>query len=295
MSDSSLFFLSSIQSWLESTTTIQSAVLFGSSARLEQNSALADDMSDIDLHLVTSSAKRLEHVRWAEALPSQKFRFQVVRPATGGVRKATVLFELGQMDLVLVPTWQLRMARWGMRFGTHQRVRLIRVGLNEISTCVRSGYRFLKGENAWGSFYARVAREMPGVRIMDEEARNRADVFLCDMLWVLQKLQRGELSAAQHLLHRSLAETNFALIREVRLRRGETLPSFGLGRRVETLLSSRELAWVQVNARLEREELREAAWRALDGLTRLMAELVPNWRIPVAMEDLFASHRNLAP
>lgn len=293
MSDSSPVFLSAIQSWLESTNAIQSAVLFGSSARLEKDSATAaDGWSDFDLHLVTSSAKQLEHVRWVEALPSQKFRFQVVRPTTGGVRKATVLFETGQMDLVLVPAWQLKMARWALRIGIHQRVHLIQVGLNEVSTCVRSGYRFLKGKNEWGSFYARVATEMPGVRIADQEARNRADVFLCDLLWVLQKLQRGELSAAQHLLHRSLAETNFVLIRELRLRRGEPLPSFGLGRRVEKLLPPRELAWVQVNARLEKNELRDATWRTMDGLISLMHELVPSWHIPVAMEDLFRSHRH---
>jgi hypothetical protein len=278
--------MTSVQQWLDGEHAIQSAVLFGSSATSKAVVALADGWSDIDLHLVTTASERLEHVSWEQALPSQQFRFQAVRPATGGVRKVTVFFSSGQADLVLVPAWQLRLVRWSMQLGMHRKVRSIQIGLNEISTCVRCGYRFLKGENEWGSFYARIAKEVPGVRVSDNEARNRADVFLSDLLWILQKLERGELSAAQHLLHRSLAETNFSLIRELRLRRGEPLPSFGLGRRVETLLPPHELSWVQVGARLETGELQTAAWRALDGLTSLMRELVPTWGIPPGMEQL---------
>jgi hypothetical protein len=247
-------------------------------------------LSDYDLHLVTTSAERLEYVSWQQAIPSQHFRFKAIRAATGGVRKIIVLFKSGQIDLVIVPAWQLGIARWAMRLGVHRKIRSIHIALNEISTSIRPGYRFLKGEDVWGPFYARVAAEMPGVRISDEEARRRADVFLCDLLWIMQKVHRGELAAAQDLLHRSLAGTNFALVREIRIRRGKPLPSFGLGRRVETLLSTDELAWVQVSARLNSNELRIAAWRALNGLISLMRELVPTWQIPAAMRELFAQY-----
>jgi hypothetical protein len=211
--------------------------------------------------------------------------------ATGGVRKATVLFASGQVDLVFVPSFRLRLARWGMALGLQHTLRSLEIGLNEIHTCLRSGYRFLKGEKAWGQFYARVLAEVPGVRVRDEEACRFADVFLCDLLWVFQKLARRELLAAQFQLHRSLSEISFRLLRELRLRRSQPLPSFGLARRVEALSTPDEIAWVRLDARLDEDQLRSAAWRALDGLRALMAELVPAWQVPSGVVKLLAPYR----
>jgi hypothetical protein len=129
---------------------------------------------------------------------------------------------------------------------------------------------------------------MAGVRLGDAEVKVLADIFLCDLLWVLQKIDRGELAAAQHLLHRSLAETNFRYVRELRLRRGEPLLSFGLGRKVEAILPPEELAWVQVSARLEADELRRAAEAAFRGMQALMAKLIPTWRVPEGVMQLLA-------
>jgi hypothetical protein len=140
-----------------------------------------------------------------------------------------------------------------------------------------------------------VAAEMSGVRLADPELCALADVFLCELLWVMQKLERGELAAAQHQLHRALAETNFRLVRELRLRRNLPLPSFGLGRRVETLLRPHELAWVAISARREAADLAAAACRARDGLVSLMKELVPSWSVPAPMEQLLAQHAPARP
>jgi len=133
---------------------------------------------------------------------------------------------------------------------------------------------YAKDHRRLADFYARVATEMPGVRLGDAEARMLADAAVADWLWIQHKLARGELSAAQHVLHRSLAETNFRLLRELRLRRGQPLPSFGLGRHVERLLGPEELAWVRVDARCEAEALWSATERAAEGLRALMTELV---------------------
>ncbi len=287
MSVSPSEFAAAVERWLTADPRVCVAILFGSSARTQHEHAAADDWSDLDLHVVTTDAAALERVNWPEALPDQEFCFQAVRPATGGVRKATVLFKTGQLDLVLVPLSRLKLGRLALRLGFHRKSGPVRRAFNEINTCIRSGYRFLKGEAEWSGFYARIAGEMSGVRLSDDEAIQRAGVSLCDALWILQKLERGELAAAQHLLHRSLAETNFALVRELRLRRGEPLPSFGLGRRVETLLPAHELAWVRIDARLHHAELKAAVSRALQGLAALMAELVPAWRVPPEMAALF--------
>ena len=273
-------FRQAVEQWIAAEPAVRSAVLFGSSAAVA-TAPMADAWSDLDLHITTTEPERMEHMDWPRVLPGSGFRFQAVRPATGGVRKVTAVFAAGQIDLVVVPLRQLRLARFGLRLGLARRHERLRAALDEIQTCLRGGYRFLKGEAEWGSFYARVAAEMPGVRLDDAAVVALADIAVADRLWILQKLERGELAAAQHLLHRSLAETNFRLLRELRLRRGQPLPSFGLGRHVERLLSAEELAWVRVDARCEAGELQRATDQAAAGLQALMRELVGSaWRSP---------------
>jgi hypothetical protein len=287
MSVSQAGLLADITAWLEQEPRVKSAVLFGSSARAPEGAAKsAARRADLDLHLVTPVPAELERVEWAKAVPGQAFRHQAVRPATGGVRKATVLFAAGEIDLVLVPEEPFRLVSRALELGRHREDPQLMVALNEVATLLHSGYRFLKGEPEWGACYKRIATEMPGVRLGDAEAKVLADIFLCDLLWVLQKIDRGELAAAQHLLHRSLAETNFRYVRELRLRRGEPLLSFGLGRKVEAILPPEELAWVQVSARLEADELRRAAQASFNGMQALMTKLVPAWRVPEGAKAL---------
>ncbi len=228
----------------------------------------------------------MERMDWRRAIPSQRFCMQAVRAASGGVRKVTVIFASGQVDLVVVPAVAIRFARLAFRLGVYDRIRAARIALNEIATCLVNGYHVIKGENAWGEFYARVVSEMPGVRLNDSEIAELADVFLCELLWILQKIDRGELMAAQYALHRQLSETNFRLLRELRLRRNKPLPSFGLGRRIEFLVTPQEQARVRVEARPIPEELRIAARQMYLGMAAYMAELVPVWKVPTGMYDL---------
>jgi hypothetical protein len=281
--------LPAIAAWANLESTVESAVLFGSRARDPQSSAAADATSDVDLHIVASESKRIEMTDWSKALPGRNLCLRVVRPASGGVRKLTLILAPGEIDMVIVPSARLRLARIAMLVGLHRRVRFLNYALNELSTIMRTGYRFLKGERTWGCFYARVVAEMPGARVDDLEAQNLADVFLCDLLWVLQRLDRGELIATQRVLHRSLAETNFRLLHELRLRRG--LASFREARRAERLLSGAELTLVQIDARIEAAELHQAAWQAFDGVVAIMREIVPGWKIPAEMYRLLNAKR----
>lgn len=291
MNASKVDLLPSVEHWLSREPRIQSAVLFGSKAGSNATSVAPDDWSDIDLHVITTAASELEHVDWQTELPDEDFCFQSARAATGGVRKTTVLFAKGQIDLVLVPKSRMRLARVALTLKLYRRSRAVRMALNEIATCLWSGYRFLKGETEWGRFYAKVASDMPGVRLSDQEIRSKAEVSLCDLLWIFQKIERGEFVAAQHLLHRSLSETNLMLLRELRLRRGGSLPSFGLGRRVEQWASPEQLQWISVNAGLNARELRAAAWTALAGLRALMRELTGEWDVPNTMMHLLAPYQ----
>ena len=295
MAATRLELLPVVTAWLTRETAVKAAILFGSSARPSGALEAVDHWSDVDLHVVTTAAVRLERLDWSRELAGLSFCHQTVRPATGGVRKVTALFVEGEVDLVLVPATRLRLGRLAVRLGLHRQSAALRYALNEIATCLRSGYRFLKGEDSWGDFYAWIAAEMPGTRLDDRAAAGLADVFLCDLLWVLQKLERGELVAAQHLLHRSLAETNFRLMREWRLRRGLPLPSFGLGRRAESLYPPEELRLVQIDARLNAAELHQAAWQACEGVVAIMREIVPGWKISAEMHRLLSAKAKFTP
>lgn len=280
--------LPALETWLQGEPAVHSAALFGSRARASNTAAPADGWSDVDLHIVTGSPRRILETDWSRAMPGHEFCLQVLRPATGGVNKLTVLFSSGEADLVLVPVWQMRLASLTMKLGLHRRVKPLKAALNAFAMPISYGYRFLKGERKWGSLYARVVAEMEGYRLSNDDVCRLAETFLYDQLYLLQKLGRGELITAQRVLHRSLVETNLVLLHELRVRRGEL--SIQQARRVEQLASPTQLATVQLSARLERAEIIAAAWRARAGLETLMKELVPAWTVPAAMADLLAPH-----
>jgi len=269
--------LADITEKLRVDPNVRSVVLFGSRAR-PAGAFGPDRWSDIDLHLIVDSPSRMVESGWASGLGTD-LHLQVARRVPGGVGKITLLFGAGEATLILLPLWPLRAVRLGMKFGLPQRLRPIRLALNEMATVLRAGYQFLKGEKQWGRFYAQVVTGMPGRRLDDAEAAKLAEAFLIEMHGLLARLGRGELVEAQRMLHKHLMECNLALIEEARLRQG--LVTFGSARRVESLLSLAELPRVKISARLNQEELRAAARQAHAGMIHIMAELVPAWKPPI--------------
>jgi hypothetical protein len=274
--------------WARKTDHVEGLVLFGSRARQPQDPAAADGWSDIDLQVITRSPQTFEKRAWFDSLESGELCLYVVRPASGGVRKVTLISPAGEADLVIIPSDYLRQVRAGARRGSYRRQPALRSVLNEFSTIMGGGYRFLKGEKQWGNFYAWAVAQMRGQRLDDAQTARMADVFLCDLLWVFQRIARGELVAAQRSLHRLLAETNFQLLHEARLRRKAI--TFREARRVERLLSARELARVQVSAALNAAALRRATRQAYRAFRRLMADLNPPWSVPACFGRLLAPY-----
>ena len=90
---------------------------------------------------------------------------------------------------------------------------------------------------AWGRFFAHVATAIPPTRLDDETVVGIAARFVCDYLSALQKIDRGELLAAQRWLHHYLAEANFNLLHELKERRGEK--SYHVARRIEQVIDDR--------------------------------------------------------
>jgi hypothetical protein len=276
--------------WLGRTAKIKSAVLFGSSASQLSSAGLAISSSDLDLHLIVADHLYFERIDWNLAFPNEKFCFQACRAATGSVRKVTAVFASGQIDLIIVPIGVMRVAAFGFRIGLYPKISSLRLALNEMATCLHSGYRFLKGKSTWEKLYYDIS-VLPGIRLTDEEMRNLADCAICDVLWVFQKIDNGELIAAQHVLHCTLSNTNLRLWRELRRRQNLPLPSFGLGRRAEILGSEAEQMFVRVNADLSTAAIRRAAWAAFNNLRALMAKLDPKWVVPLPMGARLDSYR----
>ena len=270
--------LSLFEEWVQHEPSITAALLFGSRARAMVR---ADQWSDIDVQVVTRSPKQFKTREWVSSFYSKRIVAYVVRPASGGVIKATAIFDSGgEIDVVVVPAFKLRVARLVVSLGIHRRVPWVSRSLNELATVMRAGHRVIKGGRKWQDFYAKVIREVHGTRLSDEEAMILAEEFVCDYLWITKKLQRGECIAAQRMLHRSLAETNFRLLHETRLRRGDV--SFREARRLEQLLTGEEIRLIRIEAEPERNSIHAAATVASEGLRNLMLELVGNrWSWPL--------------
>jgi hypothetical protein len=263
-------------------------VLFGSTARNEAGRARSR-WSDLDLHVVTNSSRDFHTIDWRVAFPDESYCFQATRPATGGVHKLTLIFRAAQIDFVIIPVALMMQGAEALRNGSYRQSKEMQIALNEMATCLHTGYRFLKGEDKWGAVYSEV-KNLPGVHLSDGEVREYGDIFLCDLLWVFQKIERGETVAAQHVLHTKLSDTNLRLWRERQRRRRAPLPSFGLGRGLEILASPAEVAQLRVAARPTASELRKAARKSFDALSNLMKDLAPAWSIPTPMAGVLRSH-----
>lgn len=282
-----------VQNWIDRDPSIISVALFGSSAGDLRPDKIQDEWSDFDLHIVSTNPGRMENIDWSQTLPDQQFCVQSVRPASGGVRKVTAVFAEGQLDLVVVPRLSMVLAKWGYALGLHRYNRRLAGALVGMRSCLRSGYRMLKGGARWGGFYERVYSEVSEIRLADCELVAIAEVSLVDQLWIMQKLHRGEIVAAQHQLHSSVADINLQILRELRLRRKLSVPSFGLGRHVERLLPLQELGWVRIDARCDPGELHRAVMQANAGLVALMHELVPSWKPPASIARLLNQFSSL--
>ena len=271
--------------WLIRMPNVQSAVLFGSSAVLLNSSGrVTEYSSDFDVHLIVAKPLPLERVNWVFEMPRQEFCFQACRSASGGVRKVTAIFSAGQIDMIVVPLARMRLAALGLSSRLYTKLHGFSTALNEMATCLHSGYRFLKGGATWSALYKRVA-ELPGVRLSNLEIRNMADASICDILWILQKLKSGELIAAQHVLHSRVSDTNLRLWRELRQRQGLNIRSFGLGRGIESSATEPHCALLSLSGTLNVSEIQFNAFRALSALKSLMREMELGWQLPPIIES----------
>ena len=188
----------------------------------------------------------------------------------GGL-KISASFAEAQADLMVLPAGPLRRLSWLSAAGCHRREGWTRRSLQGLIHYVRPSWRFLK-EAGWVTRLYRRAAELPDPRLSDAAVRQLAAEFWCEHQWIQRKLDRGELRAAQRSLHLELAEVNFRLNHELRLRRGAC--SFEKGRRLEQLCAGEELAALTVSAPCEESALRAATAHAAAACRQLSRELL---------------------
>lgn len=270
--------------WAENQPAIQAVVLIGSQVRPEGAANAADEVSDWDFQVITSAPGVFADARaLAGLVPGQQPSLYSLRPTFGGVQRVTAHYPGIEVDFVVLGAGKLRLAKFATVLGAHHKPGSLRDGLGGLAVVIRPGHRFLKGEAAWGGFYQKVLREVPDPRLDDAAIVTLAEGFVCDVVWCERKLRRGEYLAVQRMLHQSLAETNFRLLHERRLRQGQV--SHPEARRIERVVEAKELASVTIAAKPERDELAVAIDRAKITLTELMHDLVPSWRWPAGIFD----------
>ena len=262
-----------IAKWAAHQPAIDALVLMGSRVRAsDDNVWRADPQSDWDFQIFTSQPALFEKPDWLQELGIAVKAYAVRRTAIGSVPKIAVLFDGGEADLVIVPVGPWRRARWLMFLGVHRYSARLRAQLRDLAVVIRPGWKFLKGADAWEPFYRRVVAEIDDPRLSDAAIRNLAESFVCDMVWTLRKIERGEFLAAQRMLHRSLVETNIRLLHELKLRRQER--SFPEARRAERVLAAHELELIATSAAPAAGSLRAAVDKCAASCRQLTAELV---------------------
>lgn len=238
--------LERISGWSRSRWHVTSLVVFGSQVAVLGSSRKSDGLSDVDLQIVTWRPSLFLGPEWTSIF-GEHVSLYVTRNASGGVFKATALWSNGAaLDVIVVSSWQMWFARIVVAFGLHRRSQLISSALSELATVLRGGYSVLKGGVLWARFYNTVVEEVVGDRISDARICRMADEFVCDCVWVRQKIARGEFIAARRTMVRSLWECNVKLLYELMKRQGRE--AWRDARRIEGLAQGDEVKLVDLNA-----------------------------------------------
>ena len=268
-----------IAAWAAGEPSVEALVLIGSRVREAKDKVwAADAQSDWDFLVISSRPEMFSTPAWLKKLGAKPVAYAVRTAQIGGVPKIAAVFADTEADFVIQPVPLVRQVRSALARGAHRRPGPVRSALQDLAVVIRPGWKFLKGAKAWEPFYRRAVAAVPDRRLDHAEARSLAEAFVCDAVWTRRKIARGEFLAAQRMLHRSLAETNFRLLHELRLRRG--VRSFPEARRIERVARSAELSAVSISAAPNAKSLRTALAKSSATLRKLMSALAPGWRWP---------------
>lgn len=266
--------------WARDESSIRVLIILGSRARLSGQPGAADAGSDWDYQVVSNRPAEFEGVSWTASAGLSKPLAYAIRPGRlGRVTKVSCVFPEGEMDVAFLPLSQFRLARLLLRLGLVTRIPRARYALAELAMVLAPGYHILKGASGWQNFFYDVVATIQPLRVDDEAIITMAEAFVCDYLSTRRKIARGEFLAAQRWLHTQLAETNYRLLHELKLRLSE--PSFPDARRLEQLGRDEWLDAVSVSTTPSSAQLLDAVGKSAQTFRRLVEKLVgPRWEWP---------------
>jgi type IV secretory pathway VirB3-like protein len=277
-------FADAVTEWANRTPSVSGLVLIGSRVRAESDLLWrADANSDWDFQLITSKPGMFLERSWAADIVGFSLRAYAARTAViGGVPKVSAVFEGAEADFVIIPTLSATLLRICLAMGLHRRSAAICRHTQNLAEVIRPGWLFLKGASKWDVLYQKAVAQVSDPRLSDEDVRRLAEGFVCDYIWVVRKIVRGELRAAQRVLYRELLETNLQLFHELKQRRGER--TFTKARRIERLADKRELFILTVEAPILPDALRAALEKSASTCRELIKNLLGNsWQWPNIM------------
>lgn len=266
--------------WAQAEPSVDGLVLIGSRVRAAEDLVWrADSQSDWDFQIITRQPEMFLTREWTQRLGLGLRVYAARRAAIGGVPKVAALFDTAEADFVIAPFDFLDRMRRGIASGEHHASADFVRTVQDLAVVIRPGWRFLKGRAEWEPFYETVVRDIADPRLNDAQVVSLAEGFVCDAVWVRRKIDRGELLAAQRMVHRSLAETNMQLLHELRRRRNER--TFPEARRAEMILPSDEVRLLSLEPTLEKTSLGNALKHASESCRTLVSALIGDaWRWP---------------
>ncbi len=252
-------------------------VIIGSRVRSAGAFGSADEFSDWDFQIGTSNPQLFDKASWPNSVGLVPLAYVARQGRLGSAQKISVLFAAGALDIVVIPIARLNEAV--KLTNTLGKVSDSSGGFSDLAAVISSGYKIVKGTLELAQLYERIVKEVRGFRLSDQDVQDIGDSFVVDYVSTKNKIERGELLAAQRWLHIYLAETNFRLLHELRLRRGET--SFPDARRLEFLLDGSVIGKFNVEARIERTSLQAAVEKCAECCRLLIAQLLEGtWAWP---------------
>lgn len=231
MSGAPEVWASAVSSWAMAQPDITALVQIGSRV---QKGGRADEWSDFDYHLVTTSPRRYRDGAFARAIAP--CWVSGVQLAFGSAVKVSAVYEGAlEADFVVLSDLEVRVATAAMGLpGTRWLwPGPLRRGVDSFRIVAAPGWRVIKGGAAWERRYARVTplRSVLG----EEEFRELCGEFWTQLVWAAKKAARGEYRASQRALHVHLLENCMRLLQEEALLSGRG--AFPLSRRAEGWLT----------------------------------------------------------
>ena len=222
---------SAVASWAMGRPDIRALVQIGSRV---QEGARADQWSDYDYHLVTTSPGTYRDGTFARQIaPCWATGVQV---AFGDAVKVSAVYEGAlEADFVILSDWEVRVVTAAIMWPGTRGLwpGPLRRGVDSFRIVAAPGWRVIKGGPGWEARYRRVAPLRS--ELGEEQFQALCGEFWTQLVWAATKAARGEYRASQRSLHVHLLENCMRILQEDALIAGRT--AYPLSRRAEAWLT----------------------------------------------------------